>query len=187
MKQVRNKVFETNSSSTHSISIGQNKFDNMRKSTLPINDDGTVSVVFGEFGWEEREYSDIVTKFAYLCTMWFMLEGCNCKNVEDLPKTEGYRLIEEGITSSLSNVKSLRINNEDEGDDKIFVKKHYNSEGTYLDIDGYIDHQSVPSTYNKDIGKWECPSLKEWLTAEGLTISNFVFDHTVVLQTGNDN
>lgn len=187
MKQIRNKVFETNSSSTHSISIESltsateydNKFD--------MNCDGTVSIKFGKFGWENREYTDAKTKFKYLCTMWFMLEGCVCVNIADLSKTEGYKLIEDGLISHLSIIKGLCI---DEVDNKIFVKSYNDSKGkeiVYLDIDGHIDHQSVPSHFDRDLQKYISPTLKEWLDREDLTVEKFIFDRSVVLRTGNDN
>ena len=58
---IRNKVFETNSSSTHSISIeiGE-EWDNI----IP-NQDGVIKLYGGEFGWEWRAYNDALTKANY--------------------------------------------------------------------------------------------------------------------------
>lgn len=63
MKQkIRNKIFETNSSSIHSIVIGNNGEDVY--SNLPEK------VVFqgGQFGWEHEVYTDTESKASYLFT-----------------------------------------------------------------------------------------------------------------------
>lgn len=66
MKQVRHKVFETNSSSTHSISISTNNPVTM--DTLYVDETGTVIIYPGEFGWEVEEYTDAQTKASYCYT-----------------------------------------------------------------------------------------------------------------------
>jgi hypothetical protein len=63
MKNIRNGVFETNSSSTHSISISSNS-DGILE-TLPVSKKGFVHLSGGEFGWEERQYNDAETKANY--------------------------------------------------------------------------------------------------------------------------
>lgn len=61
MKKIRNNVFETNSSSTHSITVGKNK--NGEYNILPI----TVSPAWhGEFGWEFETWDTIEEKLAYM-------------------------------------------------------------------------------------------------------------------------
>lgn len=62
MKLIRNNVFETNSSSCHSITLSNDVciFD-----TLYPNDDGNIILTGGQFGWEEEEYSDAFTKANY--------------------------------------------------------------------------------------------------------------------------
>ena len=74
-------LFETNSSSSHSISIAQTlhyqttlrnslaRVDKTKilKDTLPISD-GKVTIVQGEFGWGEERYTDAATKASYALT-----------------------------------------------------------------------------------------------------------------------
>jgi hypothetical protein len=62
MKQIRHSVFETNSSSTHSISISEevNTLD-----SLLIDNSGVATISGQEFGWEEETYSDAESKAAY--------------------------------------------------------------------------------------------------------------------------
>ena len=61
--KIRKSVFETNSSSTHSIHI-DNKTMLMDTSLLP-NEDGVVTLTGGEFGWEWERYNDALTKANY--------------------------------------------------------------------------------------------------------------------------
>jgi len=63
MKNIRNKVFETNSSSTHSISI-YNATQGLYDTIVP-NSKGVIALVGGEFGWEWEKYNDAETKANY--------------------------------------------------------------------------------------------------------------------------
>lgn len=62
MKTIRHSVFETNSSSSHSISIN-NKVE-LYDSIAP-NEDGNIVLYGGEFGWEWEKYNDSLTKANY--------------------------------------------------------------------------------------------------------------------------
>lgn len=76
--QVRKGLFETNSSSVHSIVIGNNGED-IHKG-LPT----TLGFYGGEFGWEHEVYTDTDSKASYLYT-----SIVNCRsdiNVEDTLK-----------------------------------------------------------------------------------------------------
>lgn len=62
MKSIRPLMFESNSSSSHSICI-----ENAPKSynTIELDEDGNVVLTGGEFGWEVRSYSGPLTKANY--------------------------------------------------------------------------------------------------------------------------
>ena len=60
MKQIRLNVFETNSSSTHSIAITKNN------NIIDYLD--TINFKFGEFGWENDTLSSVDEKASYLYT-----------------------------------------------------------------------------------------------------------------------
>ena len=62
MKNIRNKVFETNSSSTHSVSIVSN-ISGIYDSIIP--DNGVITLIGGEFGWEWEKFNDATTKANY--------------------------------------------------------------------------------------------------------------------------
>jgi hypothetical protein len=64
MKKIREGVFETNSSSSHSITLGVGEF-------IPsplYRENGVTIIGQDEFGWEINDYSDSNTKAAYALT-----------------------------------------------------------------------------------------------------------------------
>ena len=63
-KQIRPNVFETNSSSSHSISIAQNGNEEILDTIIP-NEDGRIVLNGGEFGWGYEKYNDALTKANY--------------------------------------------------------------------------------------------------------------------------
>lgn len=65
MEVIRNGVFETNSSSTHSICISRLGSNNDHLQKFP---DGFIYVFPNKFGWEERIYNDPCTKASYCLT-----------------------------------------------------------------------------------------------------------------------
>lgn len=69
MKQIRKGVFETNSSSTHSICIAKDC-----EITIPSK----IYFRFGEFGWEEGTLQSVEEKASYLYTGLI-----NCKRESD--------------------------------------------------------------------------------------------------------
>lgn len=64
MKKIRQSVWETNSSSSHSISIGNDNQD-MVLDTIYPDENGTIYVNGGDFGWEWNKYNDAKTKLSY--------------------------------------------------------------------------------------------------------------------------
>jgi len=63
MLKIRKNVFETNSSSSHSISISNDKTQ-LYESISP-DENGEITIVGGEFGWEYVAYFDSITKANY--------------------------------------------------------------------------------------------------------------------------
>ena len=69
MKKIRKGVFETNSSSTHSISISIAEDGNKIKlDTLPLDEDGVCRIHQDEFGWEHAMFNSPTMKAAYAYT-----------------------------------------------------------------------------------------------------------------------
>jgi len=174
MKIIRYGVFETNSSSTHSLTLGKDKtlLDTL---ALPTNDNNEVIIKLGEFGWGPEEFRAQLSKLAYLLTMVAMTELVKEKipdhisPLEYFRNTEGFKALEEfvqkfgykGISTELINIEW----------------KSHSSGGRYLDISGYIDHQSCES-YN---------SLAAFLEDEGCTIETLILGKTAVVKVDNDN
>jgi hypothetical protein len=83
MKKLRKSVFETNSSSTHSLHISS---DGMYD-TMPIDDNGDAVLHGGQFGWElERFYSpeDKASYLAIYCIEWYPADRVGKKLLLDI-------------------------------------------------------------------------------------------------------
>lgn len=117
-RQIRRGVFETNSSSCHSVSF-EPKTEDKYDMNLDINDEDFVEVKLGEFGWEFGAYSDSETKLSYITTMAML--GSNTR--DDLRK----------INEVVKEVMCC---------DGIIVLEPKNSWGDSI---CYIDHQSMYS------------------------------------------
>ncbi len=63
MKNIRHNVFETNSSSTHSISISHNS-SGIYDTIIP-DEDGVITLTGGKFGWAWESFNDPMTKASY--------------------------------------------------------------------------------------------------------------------------
>jgi hypothetical protein len=113
MKQIRKGVFETNSSSTHSICIAKDV-----ELTIPKS----IYFGFGEFGWEHDTLQSSGEKASYLYT-GLMANGRkdNFDNIIILLESKG---IEVGF------------------EEPIYKKYTYdgNNGGEYVDNGGYVDH-----------------------------------------------
>ena len=109
MKIIRKSVFETNSSSTHVISITKHSNYNIPKH---------INFKFGEFGWEYATYKDMESKASYLYTM---TEYFNGEYIEEFNKRELYLkkimeyLDEEGVTYTFEDRKVNEYGWDDNG------------------------------------------------------------------------
>ena len=111
---IRRGIFETNSSSTHSITVVSGDLD------TPIVGD-VIRLKVGEFGWEIESYYDFETKLAYLVTYI-----CNHTEYDESKPNELMLRLEEVIKGQLG--------------DKSFSWPPKSDD--YFE-NGYIDHQSV--------------------------------------------
>ena len=170
-RQTRISVFETNSSSTHSLTIRNGTLNN---SNLYIDYDNMVEVDFGEFGWEVSDYSDQYTKLQYILTMCACTEGRKCITPEEFYETEGFKSISNAI-ANYCNCDGIRVK------DDCIRTEHYNYDDEdeyYLSIDGYIDHQSVE----------DYSSVKDYLEKNNISsIEEFIFNDGIIVHTDNDN
>lgn len=70
MKTIRHNTYETNSSSTHSITIDTENYKNIQ---VPA----TLTIPLGEFGWEFRKFNDFLSKASYFWTLALYNEEVN--------------------------------------------------------------------------------------------------------------
>lgn len=170
--QIRRSVFETNSSSTHSISIVREPTNIHFPTALEFN--------VGDFGWEWKIYSDYRSKASYLYTA-ILYNTCLESNTELIDGKQQCRAMANEKLNKIKNALSKY------GIKCIFHPfqiKTYNyndySNGHptwsyYPGTRGYIDHGN---------------ELKEWINTilnDETLLINFLFDNSSVIETGNDN
>lgn len=141
-KQIRKQIFETNSSSTHSIVVGNKGEDVYAGLPKRLEFHGD------EFGWEHRLYTDTQTKANYLFTSLKYTDTPH-EYVERIKST----LAKWGIEATFEEI----------------VEKRYSSGGVYYEIAGdysYVDHGGE----NKDLVKELCEDeakLMNYLFSDG--------------------
>ncbi len=156
--KTRHGVFETNSSSTHSLTLSPT-MENMVKN--PVSDYeisvGFVTVHPGEYGWEEETYSGFREKASYLYTDAMIGE------IDVDPNDEFYRNTNLQLKMIVDSIKEYT------GLDVVFteIKDEYHPFG-------YIDHQS----HGTCSGVWEDD-------INGVT--RFLFSVDSSFKTDNDN
>lgn len=124
MINTRHSVFETNSSSTHSISISH---DTKTLVSLPLKE-GKVHVGFGEFGWEQETYNSTESKLAYAATFAFSFKPDHKYGGGDLGLHDKYKEMLETVLKRQTGAKEIIY---DAGEESEFYPY------------GYIDHQSM--------------------------------------------
>lgn len=161
MIKIRRDVFETNSSSTHSISVKANS--KLEKSYLLVNEDNYIEAAFGEFGWEIASYNFQHEKLSYLLTICAQINGFDfyCKSLREFE-------VELDKFYSCSDFHMIA--------DAICA--YTGCKGIIMDArEGYVDHQSYE----------DYTSLSDYLDSWGVSIEEFVFGNAVIVNTDNDN
>ena len=157
MIQIRQGVFETNSSSTHAISIAPYTKDIQVPEYFKFSHDR-------EFGWERATYQDAETKAAYL---WVAA----CSQYDSIKNKDTLLRIKAELTRILMEygVKTVIFQ------DAEYVKSKYYDDREYLDINGYIDHSG-------ELDGW----VDDLIDEPELVIS-YLFNNKSQVMTGNDN
>lgn len=176
---IRRGVFETNSSSTHSVSIiGKNPlYDHtITKKDLPevdklVVDDRYDKVIgtFGEFGWGPACFNSPELKLSYALTMVAETECKNIKSSTEYFESEGFNIINDAVASEY-HCKGVFL------DSDVDIERY--DDESYIKINGFIDHQSSCESYE---------SLKDFLDNNDIDIYQFLFDENVVVFILNDN
>lgn len=137
--KVRFGVFETNSSSTHSICIA---FGDI---SPPKMEGGVLTIEPGEFGWEVEDHYDFATKASYLYTWCYN----KSHTYDDEPEKELEGERKEKLDLLTETLKEYV------GCDEVLYLK----EDSYYPR-GYLDHQSDESD--------RCPALEAFESKETL-------------------
>lgn len=127
MKQARNGVFETNSSSVHAISIDSS---GREPSQFQLNEHGKIEISFGSFGRESRTYYSQYNKLSYLMTCLYYIAEDDKEAIYDMYE---FKRI-EGIICHYAKATGIEILD---------------------DIEPYIDHQSIPYGNIEIINSWD--------------------------------
>lgn len=123
MKVIRNGVFETNSSSSHAVSlIGVNTWQNI----IP-DEDGVIHSYIGEYGWGYDVLDTTAQKLSYLLTMISVTYAIFWVNDEEELNEATKGFYEDNDFLKIEKIVCERL-----GAKKIVVDDWY----------GYIDHQS---------------------------------------------
>ena len=93
MKQIRKDVFETNSSSVHTLQISN---DGLEPSELKLNKDGNIEVEFGEFEKDYRIYNNQYEKLQYLISFIAYNYGYYY-DLDDLYENYDFREVRDAI------------------------------------------------------------------------------------------
>lgn len=174
-RQIRRGVFETNSSSTHSVSVSHNNNQYYEPTILNafIDEcDNKVHVKFGEFGWEIKNYSLPYNKLQYIVTMLAETEGGMISDIDDFFETDGFKLINDAV-ADYCHCDGIWIDEDMQLDNYEWNGKTY----YYIEHNGYIDHQSHEAYQ----------SVQDFLDDYGLDVTQFIFDDGVIVHTDNDN
>lgn len=122
--QIRTKVFETNSSSVHSLTFDPS---GLELNKMSMDKDGYILASFGEFGKNTETYSSQADKLSYLLTCLYY--SCAHFDAEEVVNTYGFSLIERAL-QKYTGCNGIRI---------------------IGDIEPYIDHQSIPENGDVDL------------------------------------
>jgi len=134
MKKVRSSVFETNSSSTHSLVIA----DDVDLVLSPIPEhmiyDGVYPIFTGEYGWEQETYYDLDSKASYLATDAIM-------RIKDASKLD---VNDRSVFESSKELMLLEEAFREFAGVGISIQKNDSAYYPY----GYIDHESFGLCYD---------------------------------------
>ncbi len=174
MRVIRQNVFETNSSSCHSVSVyrynKKNEQEEKKKMKLPINQKGVLNISFDykkDFWWGPAYYNDAYTKLNYVaCAIvqiemhkrWIKREGI--LSINELSELKDMKYLFSVIQKHCPNLRSFHFRQRD-----VFWKGSIGFEF----IEG-IDHASVEMF--KDLKGW----MNWYIDCFNITLEEFIFN-----------
>ena len=140
---VRNKTFETNSSSVHTLVISA---EGLEPSNLPINKEGYIEATYGKFGKDGEIYDGQANKLSYLLTQCYYLGGWEYQL--DRESNYHFRYVEEAICDYTGAKGILIVGGEPE-----------------------IDHQSHPEYELRFVNEWYKKSIQNFVFNKYIALS----------------
>lgn len=166
MRVIRNNVWETNSSSSHTVTVrGKRNLDNPSNMNTMEN---VIEISLGEYGWGGDPCYEFIEKLKYVMSMVLHTEYPSFNHYDEefviddsiLCELDGYKIILSAINKHWK-CDAIIINRK---------RSHYYPYG-------YIDHQSYEDYH----------SLQDFLDDWNVDIERFLFDDGVVVHIDNDN
>lgn len=179
-KQIRQAVFETNSSSVHSISIIKDDFKGSLPKQFTIDCDG-------EFGWEVDAFDDSSSKAAYLYQAIVHYPTLHFKEKSDVNIYK--EKLQDLMNKFIGNLESYGI----EVDCKYKFVKIRSEELNYCDDYNYdyvvfVDENGYESEYGGYLDHGgEAKELVDYVLSSPENTIKFIFDNRCYIETGNDN
>ena len=127
-KQIRSGVFETNSSSVHSLTINP-------KGRVPNKiemDDGYLIAKFGVFDCSGK-FTTQSEKLSYLVTCIWYIAGCP-DDMDDMYSTCAWDKLEDAVRKYIPECRGVRMNIDN------LIRDYFDESAPY------IDHQSIPDS-----------------------------------------
>jgi hypothetical protein len=121
MRKIRKRVFETNSSSMHSLAIiGSDRMNKNNFSTTTVDGTEKIIVESGEYGWGYESLTKPIEKLSYIVTMIPYQDSMNSIN-----ESKYFKWLSEMVKDYTG-----------------YELTYQTSSSNYYE-DGYIDHQST--------------------------------------------
>ena len=181
--QIRRGVFETNSSSVHSISITKDGFNDSLPSKFTIAHNG-------EFGWEVDYYDSPMDKAAYLYQAIVCYPTYNYYTKEEYDMDTAKEMLQGLMNKFIGNIESYGI----KVDCKYRFANTYYSE--YTDNDKrysywYVYFVDENGNESEDKGYLdhggEAKEFVDYVLSSPENTVKFIFDNRCYIETGNDN
>lgn len=181
MKVIRKGVFETNSSSSHSLVVSEQ--GGFEPFNIPTNSKGQVACLFGEYGWGGPTLYSQRDKLTYLTTYVASAEcprylSNNDDPVKEFRRTKGYKLIDKFLQKYSNGFNLQALKKE--------LKLIKGEDGYSVEFPGYIDHQSI--AFNpKDKRNRFNGDLAFWLDERNETVESVILNSRISIEISNDN
>ena len=151
----RHSVFETNSSSTHSISL--NPGNTKLFTSISPDDNGRIVLNGGEFGWEWQKYNDALTKANYCAVDCAFDKDKESMLIDVIKEHTGAKTIVFNFTKHTSDGKNASyIDHQSDGTSNDAFKSKEILKSFIFDPDSILftgnDNESIPPNfYDKNV------------------------------------